>query len=128
MSDPHEALRPILQTGHLARYRLLDVVCQADQRLIQVIGTPQGPVVLYRPGGMQRIDAGAEGPEFASVLAGQVDGRRRRDNIARWLGAGDWVEAYCRHGGETNISEGWVAEQIAAGRRRVVWEVRQHKG
>jgi hypothetical protein len=50
MTRAGDALRPILDAGAVARFRLVDVACPAGQhRLVQVIRTAHRPVMVFRP-------------------------------------------------------------------------------
>jgi hypothetical protein len=117
MSDTaRAALRPILDAGALARCRVLDVACEQDHRLVNVVRVgSQGLVMVWNPGADTELDLkGYEGPP---VHVRDMGWRSRRHPLVEWFtGVGEIIAA-CRCG-DTGISERWIADRMAEGMKR----------
>lgn len=119
-----EALRPLLRGARLSRFRLLDIACPDQHRFAQVVRTASGPLVL----GMGQAVRGY------SVTEGEIgSGRRLVASVAEHrhraqpvtyllprLHAAYRVEVQCTCR-RAEIPVEWIREQLAAGRKRVVW-------
>ena len=113
-----EALRPVLRSRQPSKFRLLQVVCERQHRLLDVYATAAGPVytnwetfgavtgrTLYR---------GRPVVRFLRALPSQS---------MLWL---DESSAACRCRDAT-VDLGWVAARLAEGRKRVVWPVARNR-
>lgn len=106
-SDPEalEALRPVLEHSKPSRFRLLTVVCHRNHALLRVYRTSIGPVLVS---GARGIDYPATDFETTRI---RVVGRLDDVSVAG-------VTCRCS---TARIPRSWLAEQLATGRRRVVW-------
>jgi hypothetical protein len=127
------AVKAILRVGKLGRYRLLYVACSGSRshRLAQVIRTPVGPVVLGL-GPITEFRTETHGGEHYDPEHGPFDwevkiDRRNRINrgepicclLADLLPDDSaWMQCRCR---TEHIPGRWFADQIEAGRQRVVY-------
>ncbi|MFG1855012.1 hypothetical protein ACGFJT_24480 [Actinomadura geliboluensis] len=118
MSDPladwtaiTAAFRPLLATGRLARYRVLDVACPNGHRLAQIIATPRGPVICSRSEAVT-LDH-----------TGRPIGWQRRavhDVIPLDLWPRPTYTAQCRCR-TARLTVPWLRAQLDTGTHRAVW-------
>ena len=116
-----EALRPILATGRLARYRLIDVACPAGHRRLDVIRTGSEPVMLFRPAGEGIAIDMEPGDVLEDLSTRRASGRFAY--VVWWFKPHGMIEAWCQCGPDM-IDLAWVAAQAAEGRRRVTHDQR----
>ncbi len=128
-----EELRPLLQSGaRLSRFRRLDVACPCSHRLAEVLRTTAGDVMLGRTRSSELVPILVELREDGADLEGAIDVDRSRGRLVavRLHEAPDEgaVEVQCECS-TARLPVTWLREQIASGRRRIVWaetEVRPH--
>ena len=117
----------------LSRFRLLDIACaEHDTRMAQVIGTPDGPVLLAET---REAYQDYEHAPKVSIPAGEmgtrVDGPNPAAGIIRWrtgvlvavaLSTADpMYDVECwRRCGHVVVWPAWIDAQLAEGRRRVL--------
>lgn len=106
-------LLAIRRGAHRSEFRTLDVACQSSHRLLEVFTTAAGPVVYAR---------GRHGTGQPAESSTAYRDSRSEFKAVRLAEAPDdydiFVQCRCR---EELIPVRWIVEQLAAGRRRVVW-------
>jgi hypothetical protein len=93
-----EALAVVLRSPHPSRFRLLTVVCVRNHWLAYVYQTAIGPV--------------------AAVKLKAPTGRRETTFHGRMLDVPVVATCKCR---SATLTQGWILEQLDAGRRRAVF-------
>jgi len=125
-AEDRAILAPLLRTGRLAPYRLLDVICPNDHRLAQVLTTTSGPLVVGWTRAFRGYSVdGFPGPPRRDQP--RVFERRHRGQPVIYLLArlledepvDVTVQCRCR---QRDLPAQWMADQIAAGGGRVVWD------
>ena len=108
---PRDALRPILAANALARYRLIDVACPRNHRLLEVISAAPRQVVVWQPADEQIVDTVDAAAPTRTI-------RRYPARAASFVPLRSY-DAWCRCGG-MEVDGTWLMQQIQADRRRVV--------
>ena len=105
------AFRPLLHTGRLTPYRVLDVRCPSGRRLLQIIGTPRGPVICSRSEALTLDHTGRP-----------VGWQRRAVHdvipLDLWPRPTYSAQCYCH---TAHIPTAWLRAQLDSGTHRAVW-------
>jgi hypothetical protein len=123
-AEARQILAPLLRTGRLSRFRLLDVACPNDDRLAQVVRTAKGPLVLGKTRAVRGYSVTDDDAEPAArVVVNAVERLHRQQHVIYLLDrlppqAGIELQCRCR---VRTVPVVWLREQITAHRSRAQW-------